>query len=166
LPNEHPFAVALRAREERLAPGPVRRAAQLGAWFGLAGPLRVRLGGPPEPTAEDVEREADARLLDAPALTADDLNAHGIDPDDPDLIRLDGVDGAARWPAFQFGDDGAVFGVVREVNRILAASDDPFGAADWWLGGNGRLGDAPARLIGAVPDAELVAAARAETGGA
>jgi hypothetical protein len=34
--------------------------------------------------------------------------------------------------------------------------------ADWWLGRNGQLGDAPARLIGRVPDDVLVAAARAE----
>src|SRR6476469_7499299 len=93
LPRDHPFPAALRAREERLAPDPARRAAELGAWFGLTRPLRVRLGGPPEPTADEVEREAEARLLDAPALDADQLRAHGLDPGDPDLIRLDREDG-------------------------------------------------------------------------
>src|SRR5262245_26546312 len=61
LPRDHPFPVALRAREERLAPSPTRpdrRAAELAAWSRLAEPLRVRLGGTPEPTASEVEREA------------------------------------------------------------------------------------------------------------
>ena len=54
--------------------------------------------------------------------------------------------------------------VVRAVNRILDAAGDPLGAADWWLGGNGRLGGAPARLLGTVPDERLIDAARAGTG--
>ncbi len=49
------------------------------------------------------------------------------------------------------------------INRILEAADDPFGAAGWWLGDNGWLGGAPARLIGRLPDERLLAAARAET---
>jgi hypothetical protein len=166
LPRDHPFAAALRAREERLAPSPARRAAELAAWFSLAGPLRVRLGRPPEPTAEEVERAAEAWLLEAPALDADQLRAHGLDPADPDLIRLDRADGTGRWPAFQFAADGSPLRIVLEINRILDAYDDPFGAADWWLGDNGRLGDAPVRLIGNLPDEELIAAARAVTGGA
>lgn len=166
LPRDHPFLVALRGREERLAPDPARRAAELSSWFRLAAPLRERLGAPPAPTPEEVEREAARWLLQAPALDAGALRARGLDPGDPGLIRLDDEDGTGRWPAFQFAPDGSPLRVVLEVNRILEAADDPFGAADWWLGDNGRLGAVPARLIGDVPDDELVAAARAEAGGA
>ncbi|TDD40216.1 hypothetical protein E1287_01485 [Actinomadura sp. KC06] len=166
LPRDHPFLVALRAREERFAPDAARRAVELSAWFSLTGPLQVRLGRAPGPTSAEVEREAESWLLDAPALDADQLRARGVDPGDPGLIRLDRADGDGRWPAFQFAAGGGPLRIVLEINRILAAADDPYGAADWWLGGNGRLGDAPARLIGSLPDDELIAAARAETGGA
>jgi hypothetical protein len=163
LPKDHPFLAALRGPQERLAPDPARRAAELAAWFRLTEPLRARLGDAGSPTAEEVERAATRWLLDAPALGADELRAHGLDPGDPELIRLDDGDGAGRWPSFQFGSDGVPLRVVRTINRILEASDDPFGAADWWLGANARLGDAPVRLIGRLPDGELIAAARAET---
>lgn len=165
LPKDHPFSAALRGHEERLAPDPGRRAADLVAWFRLTEPLRARLGDAvtPTATADEVERAATGWLLDAPALGADELRAHGVDPGDPDLIRLAAADGAGRWPSFQFGSDGAPLRVVRTINRILEASDDPFGAADWWLGANARLGAAPARLIGRRPDGDLIAAARAET---
>ena len=164
LPRDHPVLAALRAREERLAPDPARRAAELAAWFRLAEPLRARLGDVVSPTAEEVERGATRWLLDAPALGADDLRANGLDPGDPDLIRLDDADGTGRWPSFQFAPDGAPLRIVQTINRILEAYDDPFGAADWWLGTNARLGDAPARLVGTLPDDELIAAARAGTG--
>jgi hypothetical protein len=163
LPNDHPFLVALRGHEERLAPDPARRAAEPAAWFRLTEPLRARVGDVLSPTAEEVERAATRWLLDVPALGADELRAHGLDPGDPDLIRLDDADGAGRWPSFQFASDGAPLRIVRTINRILAASDDPFGAADWWLGAHAGLGDAPVRLIGRLPDGELIAAARAET---
>ncbi|GLW61885.1 hypothetical protein Arub01_01290 [Actinomadura rubrobrunea] len=163
LPGDHPFLAALRGREERLAPDRARRAADLAAWFRLAEPLRARLvGADPPPTADEVERAAAERLLAVPALGADELRAGGQDPGDPDLIRLDAADGSVRWPDFQFAPDGSVPPVVRTVNRILDASGDPFGAADWWLGANGWLGAVPARLIGSVPDERLIAAARAE----
>lgn len=165
LPAGHPFLVALYEREERLVPGPARRAAELASWLRLAEPLRDLVSGRSSPTADEVERAATAWLLDAPALGVDELRASGQDPEDPDLIRLDGADGSGRWPAFQFGTDGSAVPVVRVVNRLLDAADDPFGAADWWLGDNGGLGDAPARLIGSIPDERLIAAARAEIRG-
>ncbi|MGJ3560402.1 hypothetical protein ACR6C2_25330 [Streptomyces sp. INA 01156] len=36
---------------------------------------------------------------------------------------------------------------------------DPWGAADWWLGGNSWLHGVPADLLGALPDEELEGAA-------
>jgi hypothetical protein len=164
LPKDHAFLAALRGREERLAPDPARRAAELGTWFRLTEPLRARLDGGLAPTAQEVDRAATRGLLDAPALSADELIAKGLDPADPDLIRLAGADGTGRWPSFQFTPDGAPPRVVRTINRILEAAADPAGAADWWLGEHARFGDAPARLIGRVPDDELIAAARAGTG--
>src|SRR4051812_33891315 len=51
LPKDHPFLTALRGREERLAPDPARRAAELATWFRLTEPLRARLDGSPAPSA-------------------------------------------------------------------------------------------------------------------
>ncbi|WP_344474298.1 hypothetical protein [Nonomuraea monospora] len=155
LPGDHPFSVALRERTERRA--------------GVAEPslplaeLRALLSHTPSPA--EVEREAVARLLAAPALTAAELRALGQNPGDPALIRLQDDDGAGRWPAFQFDADGTPLPLVRLINGILEAFDDPLGAASWWLSDNGWLGDAPARLIGRVPDEQLIAAARSETAG-
>ena len=101
------------------------------------------------------------RLLDAPALTEDEVHRRGTDPADPDLIRLDRADGRQQWPAFQFAPDGAPLSVVRAVNRLLGAAADPVGTADWWLSKNGWLDDEPYRLIGRVPDDLLIRAARA-----
>jgi hypothetical protein len=101
-----------------------------------------------------------AWLLAATALSADELRARGQDPGDRDLILLRRADGSEQWPAFQFERDGAPPTVVRTINRILDAANDPFGVADWWLGESGWLGDAPARLIGRVPDDLLIAVAR------
>ncbi|WP_344547253.1 hypothetical protein [Actinomadura fulvescens] len=94
-----------------------------------------------------------------PALDADEMRGHGHDPEDPDLIRLD-IDGRTRWPAFQFADDGAPLQIVRTINRMLDVADDPVGVTDWWLQRNSRIGDAPAHLIGTLPDEHLIALAR------
>ena len=51
--------------------------------------------------------------------------------------------------------------MVLAVNRLLDADEDPWGVADWWLGGNARLGAVPAQLLGRGHDDLLAAAARA-----
>ncbi|MEU8147476.1 hypothetical protein [Nonomuraea sp. NPDC048901] len=163
LPHDHPFVEALSGPVERWAPTPARRAKDLAAWLRLADPLRARLVGGPVTTADEVDRAAVSELLAAPALRADELTANGQDPEDPGLIRLEDADGSPCWPAFQFAGDGSPLPIVLSINQILEAADDPFGAAGWWLGDNGRLGGAPARLIGRLPDERLLAAARAET---
>jgi hypothetical protein len=164
LPAAHPVRMALAEREDRLLDQDslsdrASRAAAVSAWFRLAEPLRARLGIP-APTVGDVMRESSERLLAAPALTAEEVLHRGHDPSDPDLVQLDRGDGTQQWPVFQFEPHGGIRDVVRAINRILVADEDPFGAADWWLGRNGLLGDAPARLIGHVPDDLLIAAAR------
>ncbi|MEU7317962.1 hypothetical protein [Streptomyces sp. NPDC007083] len=103
------------------------------------------------------------RLLRAPALPAEEARARcgGAAPPS-ELIRLPDPLGGEHYPAFQFAAaDGAPHEVVLEVNRLLLADIDPWGAAAWWLEGNTWLGGVPASLLGHLPDRELVGAAAA-----
>lgn len=106
-------------------------------------------------------RAADARLLAAPMVAWADVRVPPADRDA--LVRLRSRDGADGAPAFQFDAAGNPVPVVLEINRLLDAAGDPWGVADWWLCGNAWLdGGMPAELLGDVPDADLLAAARAE----
>ncbi|ACY96985.1 hypothetical protein [Thermomonospora curvata] len=156
LPVDHPFRQALREGGDRWA-----STAQTDFWPQLSETLWARLIDL-QPTPEQIAAQIIERLLAAPALDAEQVRAQGIDPADSDLIRLNRADGTPQWPAFQFSDAGAHLDVIREVNRILDAADDPFGVADWWLGENGWLGGVPARLLGDIEAEELIAAARAD----
>jgi hypothetical protein len=115
----------------------------------------------PAPSAAEVTFWTGRWLLGQAAFDEDDLRDRGQLPDDRDLIRLDREDGGEQWPAFQFGPGGAALALVRTVNRLLDAGEDPWGVADWWLGHNQWLDGVPARLIGQIPDDLLIAAARA-----
>ncbi|MBN0043747.1 DUF3168 domain-containing protein [Streptomyces actuosus] len=100
------------------------------------------------------------RLLAAPSLSADDLRENfGVEATAPELIRLRRRDGTEGLPAFQFDGDGRPRDVVVAVNRMLGAAEDPWGVADWWLGPNPWLAAAPASLLGAGLDGQLLAAA-------
>jgi hypothetical protein len=101
------------------------------------------------------------RLLRAPALTEDEVRQRGADPADPHLIRLGRREGGHQWPEFQFTPGAGPLPVVRIVNDLLNAVNDPVGAADWWLSRNAWLDGQPSMLIGVVPDDHLVRAARA-----
>lgn len=96
------------------------------------------------------------RLLAAPSLSADTVLRRGGDPYAPELIRLRGEGGTVRLPSFQFSEDVLPWMVVLEVNALLEADRDPWGAADWWLSGNAWLGTAPAELLGMGNDRRLV----------
>ncbi|QGV77441.1 hypothetical protein [Streptomyces ficellus] len=96
------------------------------------------------------------RLLAVPAVGAETVRGRGGDPYARELIRLRGAGGAVRLPAFQFSGDGLPWLVVLEVNALLGADRDPWGAADWWLSGNAWLGTAPAELLGTGNDRRLV----------
>ena len=162
LPPEHPVIQALFE-------GHLSEPATLD-WTVISDQLRneieAALADVQEPEAESrpgqaiLRRVAD-RVLQAAALTADQVRERGGDPDDPGLIRLERADGRPQWPAFQFDPHDGPRPVIREVNDLLDASADPFAAADWWLSRNSWLGDRPSVLIGRVPDDYLVRAARA-----
>jgi len=100
------------------------------------------------------------RLLAEPALDAEDLLQHGGAPFAPDLIRLRGEGGRVRLPRFQFSEDTLPWPVVLEVNALLSADRDPWGAADWWLSANAWLGTSPASLLGTGRDHQLADTAR------
>lgn len=146
LPAEHPVRRELSAPESRFSTG-AEADWDLGATLHgclLSGP------GPKVPS----------QVLEAEAVGEAEVRARGVATDDPGLIRLEHQDGD-RWPAFQFGPSGQPLQVVRTVNRLLDATDDPWGAADWWLGENAWLDGVPARLLGQVADQVLIDAARA-----
>ncbi|MFE6163681.1 hypothetical protein ACFQ7F_32740 [Streptomyces sp. NPDC056486] len=100
------------------------------------------------------------RLLAAPALDADTVLRHGGNPFAPELIRLPGAGGLPRLPRFQFSEDAMPWLVVLEINAVLAADRDPWGAADWWLSANAWLGTPPALLLGSGRDRQLADTAR------
>lgn len=95
------------------------------------------------------------RLLAAPALNADTVLRRGGDPYAPELIRLRGAGGVLRLPRFQFSECSLPWMAVLEVNRLLEADRDPWGAADWWLSPNAWLGATPAELLGGPRERQL-----------
>jgi hypothetical protein len=158
LPPDHPFRIALATGGTRYLP-PETGPASLARWLTTCDTLRVRLASDAVPTIEQVHERASAWLLAADAVTERELQARGVDPWDRYLIRLDGAHGHVQWPAFQFGPHRKL---IRRINGILDAADDPWGAADWWLGEHAGLAGVPAELLGRLPDQVLVHAAEAE----
>ncbi|MFF7093819.1 hypothetical protein ACFY9A_15700 [Streptomyces rubradiris] len=184
LPSGHPVAEALGGH--RYAAGP-RELPRLGTIDAVIGVL-----GTPPPDPAELLRAARRRLLAAPALTeaertalseagpetghrepvARDHAGSAPPPGGPDgpaagLIRLRDPDDGFRYPRFQFKPGTAQpLPVVRRINVLLCADRDPWGAADWWLGGNRWLGGVPAELLGVVPDEALERAAAELVGAA
>ncbi|SOD82534.1 hypothetical protein [Streptomyces sp. Ag109_G2-15] len=118
-------------------------------------------GTAPEP-AYGTAPEEDQLLLGAPALSADEARVRCGGAPPPELIRLRDPRDGDRYPEFQFTEgSGTPREVVLEVNRLLLADIDPWGAAAWWLSGNTWLGGTPASLLGRLPDHRLVGAATA-----
>ena len=102
------------------------------------------------------------RLLAEPSREAavSGTPAAGVGP--ADVIVLADPEAGRRSPEVQFDPaTGRPRDIVVRINRILLADRDPWGAADWWLGGNSWLGGAPAALLGRVPDDRLADAALA-----
>ncbi|MBG0851831.1 hypothetical protein I2W78_08230 [Streptomyces spinoverrucosus] len=157
LPFDHPVYVALDSlRLVQAPPGPTTVAGARDLVTLLASPS----SGPAPGTSTDPGQE---RLLRAPALSAAEARARcgGAAPP-AELIRLTDPQGGDRYPEFQFtADSGTPREVVLQVNRLLLADIDPWGAAAWWLSGNSWLGGTPASLLGRLPDHRLVGAATA-----
>ena len=158
LPAHHPVGAALRGTVRYAGPdtggGVVVDRHRLGD-------LLEYLAGPP-PTADEVLETTRQRLLRAPARAAEEVLDAVTDAAADDLIRLRDPGLGDRFPQFQFvPGTGRLRPVVREVNRLLLAGQDPWGAADWWLGGNEWLDGVPADLLDTVPDDVIAAAARA-----
>ncbi|GAA0524220.1 hypothetical protein GCM10011581_44840 [Saccharopolyspora subtropica] len=151
LPVTHPVRRALAEPESRF------RRPQVD-WQRLSTDLRDRV----TESAPGAELSL-ARLRGVDSVDEQWIRAAGGDPADPDLIRLPGEDGGSRWPAFQFDASGVPRELVRTVNRYLHAADDPWGAADWWLGSNPWLGGVPAELIDEVGADVLIDAARVDS---
>jgi hypothetical protein len=126
---------------------------------GVAGdPASVPRPAVPPPYRPDAD---DAWLLAEPAHPAAGLD---LAPGQVvGLIVLTDEHGVERAPAFQLDPrTGSPYPVVVEINRLLSADEDPWGAADWWLGANVWLDAPPARLLGTGADHALLSAARAE----
>jgi hypothetical protein len=104
------------------------------------------------------------RILSAEWEMARELRVRGIDPDLPDLIRLDRPGGDCAVPMFQFDDDGQPREKVLAVNEILHAHADPWGVADWWLSRNVWLHHSPVDLLDDPAQDKLLAAAHAAVG--
>ncbi|WP_413811847.1 hypothetical protein [Streptomyces sp. OE57] len=119
-----------------------------------------------DPESAEIARAVRRRLLTAPARGPEQLTGTTAeDPTGAGLIRLSDPERGDRYPEFQFDPDtGEPRPVVQRINRMLLSDQDPWGAADWWLGGNTWLRDAPAALVGRVPDARLTEAAAALIG--
>ncbi|MET9700257.1 hypothetical protein ABZY31_25540 [Streptomyces sp. NPDC006529] len=147
--------------ESRLAPAASARAA--GHLGFIADDLAVlvldghRMVGP-------VLGEVRDRLLAEPSVGDAEALEGGCDPYGPGLIRLRATGGFVRLPAFQFGADGRPVPVVHEVNRLLDADHDPWGAATWWFSPHARLGALPVRLLGTPAERRLPAEAAAPKG--
>jgi hypothetical protein len=158
LPVDHPVRRAMAREDVRYGSAPADLEPVL---LDLRQAVREYWPGGPDP--DEMLRQAKERLLGAAMYSAGDVRAQGQDPGAAGLIRLR-RDGDVLLPAFQFDRAGVPLPVVVEVNRILRADTDPWGVADWWLGRDPWLGAVPSALIGQVPDATLVSAARAVRG--
>lgn len=155
LPYDHPVRDALGAL--RLVAAPPGPRVAVGARE-----LMALLSATP-PAGTGAALGTTDELLGAAALSADEVRARsGAGAPARGLIRLPDPVGGDRYPTFQFREDGgSPHEVVLEINRLLLADLDPWGAAAWWLSANTWLGGTPASLLGRLPDERLVAAATA-----
>lgn len=115
-----------------------------------------------QPTAPgEFDQQVEARLLDLPFLSPDEVRRNGADPDDSQLIRLPHPDDTVQLPAFQFTASGEPWPIVKEVNERLDAASDPWGVTCWWVDPHARLEAVPADLLGQDKDGLLRSAAAA-----
>jgi len=66
------------------------------------------------------------------------------------------------YPAFQIDSEHQdIFAEVRKVNQLLEASEDPWGAASWWVSPNGLLDAIPKDCLGTPRAQDVVHAVQA-----
>ena len=156
LPPEHAAWSALISSGTRFAPGVRRPPADeivsrciFRAWAALARPSMT------DDAAADFLVEATERELLRHSVLAE-VKA----PEDRPLIAVE-IEGRPVYPHFQFvaTDPVAVHDVVWLLNERLGGKEDQLGAISWWLTPNTWLGRAPADLLGAGRDAEIMYAA-------
>ncbi|OYP14368.1 MULTISPECIES: hypothetical protein [Streptomyces] len=157
----------LRAARRRLLAAPALTEAERAALTGGGDTGRTEAGhtGRAEAGraegAEQGERGDEAERAEGAEPAGSGGTGRPGDPrPDAGLIRLRDPDRGIRYPRFQFRPGTAEpLPVVRRINVLLRADRDPWGAADWWLGGNRWLGGVPAELLGVLPDEALERAA-------
>ncbi|MEV7215774.1 hypothetical protein AB0O31_22115 [Kitasatospora cineracea] len=158
LPFDHPVSVALeswRLTAAPAAPADVSVARELLAWLSAPAP-----GSVPEPSLPDTGTRPGHLLLGVGTFSAQEARDRCGGPPPAELIRVTASPEGDRYPRFQFaGGAGAPYQVVLEVNRLLLADIDPWGAGTWWLSENSWLGGTPADLLDLLPDHRLVGAA-------
>ncbi|WP_404868328.1 hypothetical protein ACI1MP_09445 [Kitasatospora griseola] len=176
LPFDHRVSVALESWRLTAAPPEpvdVSAARELLAW--LSAPAfepepepeaeaEAEAGPEAGPEAEPALPETGTRpghlLLGVGTFSAQETRDRCGGPPPVELIRVTAPREGDRYPRFQFVDGvGAPRQVVLEVNRLLLADIDPWGAGTWWLSENSWLGGTPADLLGLLPDHRLVGAA-------
>jgi len=150
-PSDHPAWQALASRSRRGHVG----AANTGA---VAMQLRqlIELTGPDNPSRDPTLIEADAeyRIWLVPMQSVTDLH------EDERPLTLERA-GQAYAPLFQFDAHGRLRAEASEVNVLLDATEDPWGAASWWLAPHASLHAIPADALLAGRGEEVVAAAAA-----
>lgn len=157
----HPFMVALDGEDTRYARPADQKSVAERLFAHLSDHSQPAVSVPSAETAAAVAAKAERWLAKTPCVQLRQLRAADVERSGNVLISF-GPDG--RLPRFQFDAALRPRQVVLTINAMLDASRDPWGVADWWLGRNAWLGDAPAVLLGAVEDSVLVHAAEAELG--
>lgn len=160
-PEDHPAWLALTLSTERRTTA--ERASVLAAAMTLR--LAIEMSAAdlidtwPVRTADadQVERAAEQRIWTVPMKPVHDTR---ISREQLVVLERDGREVA---PAFQLDGEGRVLQTAAEVNRLLDAADDPWGAAAWWLTPHATLHAIPADALRA-GDGQTVLAVAAAAG--
>lgn len=103
--------------------------------------------------ADEVERAAEQRIWNVPMRPLPETRTSR-----EYLVILE-RDGRELAPAFQLDREGRVLQTAAEVNRLLDASEDPWGAASWWLTPHAALHAIPADALRTGEEQNVLAAA-------
>lgn len=141
-PVDHPVWEALAETRIRRRPGEYTKPLEISA---VRLRLAIELEDPRLAVAElplDVELEvaAEERVLIAPMADLAD-NVEVLD------VLVIPHHGGRLAPVFQFSSSGDVLDHVGEINGLLAANEEPWGAASWWLSPHHGLHGIPADLL-------------------